>query len=96
MRRFYRPESLAPFEGVDHASALLDGLDVKHRLERRAPVHQSLYLWGKTILPDYILTLLGDRMEMAHSIEGRRAVPRSSRRRIPESRAGAHEDSRPD
>ncbi len=26
---------------------------------------------GKTALPDYILTLLGDRMEMAHSIEGR-------------------------
>jgi asparagine synthase (glutamine-hydrolysing) len=34
-------------------------------------VHQSLYLWSKTALPGYILTLLGDRMEMAHSIEGR-------------------------
>jgi asparagine synthase (glutamine-hydrolysing) len=71
LRRFYRPEALAPFEGVDRASALLDGIDVKRRLNGRAPVHQSLYLWGKTILPDYILTLLGDRMEMAHSIEGR-------------------------
>jgi len=34
-------------------------------------VHQSLYLWSKTLLPAYILTMLGDRMEMAHSIEGR-------------------------
>ena len=34
-------------------------------------MHQSLYLWSKTCLPSYILTMLGDRMEMAHSIEGR-------------------------
>jgi asparagine synthase (glutamine-hydrolysing) len=32
-------------------------------------VHQSLYLWSKTLLPGYILNILGDRM--AHSIEGR-------------------------
>ena len=37
----------------------------------REPVNQSLYLWSKTVLPGYILTMLGDRMEMAHSIEGR-------------------------
>jgi hypothetical protein len=30
-----------------------------------------LYLWSKTLLPSYILTTLGDRMEMAHSVEGR-------------------------
>ena len=34
-------------------------------------MHQSLYLWSKTFLPGYILTMLGDRMEMAHSVEGR-------------------------
>jgi asparagine synthase (glutamine-hydrolysing) len=37
----------------------------------RAPVNQALYLWSKTLLPGYILTVLGDRMEMAHSVEGR-------------------------
>jgi len=37
----------------------------------RSALHQSLYLWSKTMLPGYILTMLGDRMEMAHSIEGR-------------------------
>ncbi|HUO67284.1 MAG TPA: asparagine synthase (glutamine-hydrolyzing) [Gammaproteobacteria bacterium] len=71
MERFYRPELSAAFKGVDRGATLLDSLDVRRRLVGRAPVHQSLYLWGKTILPDYILTLLGDRMEMAHSIEGR-------------------------
>ncbi len=51
--------------------ALLSDLDVRGQLEGRDPVHQSLYLWSKTLLPTYILTILGDRMEMAHSIEGR-------------------------
>ncbi len=51
--------------------ALLSDLDVRGQLAGRDPVHQSLYLWSKTLLPNYILTMLGDRMEMAHSIEGR-------------------------
>ncbi|MBC3212445.1 asparagine synthase (glutamine-hydrolyzing) [Serratia fonticola] len=34
-------------------------------------VHRSLELWQKTVLPSYILTVLGDRAEMANSIEGR-------------------------
>jgi asparagine synthase (glutamine-hydrolysing) len=51
--------------------ALLNELDVRGQLGGRDPVHQSLYLWSKTLLPGYILTTLGDRMEMAHSIEGR-------------------------
>jgi len=64
-------EYFAPFQGLDMASLLLNNLDVRGRIQGRAPVHQSLYLWSKTVLPGYILTLLGDRMEMAHSIEGR-------------------------
>jgi asparagine synthase (glutamine-hydrolysing) len=50
---------------------LLADLDVRGQLTGRDPVHQSLYLWSKMMLPNYILTVLGDRMEMAHSIEGR-------------------------
>lgn len=50
---------------------LLSGLDVRGQLIGRSAVHQSLYLWSKTFLPGYILTMLGDRMEMAHSIESR-------------------------
>ena len=50
---------------------ILNGLDVRGQLTGRPPVNQSLYLWSKTHLPNYVLTVLGDRMEMAHSIEGR-------------------------
>jgi asparagine synthase (glutamine-hydrolysing) len=30
-----------------------------------------MYLWSKSVLPNFILSVLGDRMEMAHSVEGR-------------------------
>jgi len=46
-------------------------VDVRGQLAGRDPLNQSLYLWAKTGLPVYILTMLGDCMEMAHSIEGR-------------------------
>jgi asparagine synthase (glutamine-hydrolysing) len=51
--------------------ALMNDIDVRGQLAGRDPVNQSLYLWSKTLLPNYILAMLGDRMEMAHSIEGR-------------------------
>ncbi|KAI8633861.1 asparagine synthase [Xylariaceae sp. FL1651] len=35
------------------------------------PLHTGLYAWNKSQLPNFILTALGDRCEMAHSIEGR-------------------------
>ena len=44
---------------------------VELALKGRNAVHSALYLWAKTSLPNYILSNLGDRMEMAHSIEGR-------------------------
>jgi asparagine synthase (glutamine-hydrolysing) len=50
---------------------LLDFIDVRGRLSGRNPVNQALYLWGRTQLSNYVLTYLGDRMEMAHSVEGR-------------------------
>ncbi len=50
---------------------LLSELDIRNQLTGRDAVNQALYLWSKTFLPNYILCMLGDRMEMAHSIEGR-------------------------
>src|SRR5262249_53672787 len=40
-------------------------------LTGRDALNKSLFFWAKSFLPNYILNLLGDRMEMAHSIEGR-------------------------
>jgi len=58
--------------GTRHSyQPLFSDLDVRGQLAGRDPVHQSLYLWSKTVLPGYILNMLGDRMEMAHSVEGR-------------------------
>jgi asparagine synthase (glutamine-hydrolysing) len=52
-------------------SGFLDSADPRGRLGDFDPLNQALYLWSATMLPHYILTTLADRMEMAHSIEGR-------------------------
>ncbi|MBC8071265.1 MAG: asparagine synthase (glutamine-hydrolyzing), partial [Deltaproteobacteria bacterium] len=55
----------------DPLAPFVAGLEVARQLHGRHPVHQSMYLWSKSVLPNYILSVLGDRMEMAHSVEGR-------------------------
>lgn len=50
---------------------LLAALDVPAKLAGRDAVNQSLYAMHKSSLVNFILTVLGDRMEMGHSIEGR-------------------------
>lgn len=52
-------------------ATFLAGIDVDGRLAGRERVHQSMYLLARANLATYILTVLGDRAEMAHSIEGR-------------------------
>ena len=71
LRRLMRDDYIADQQGEDIVGTLLASVDVRRRLQGRNAVHGALYLWGKTILPHYILSNLGDRMEMAHSIEGR-------------------------
>jgi asparagine synthase (glutamine-hydrolysing) len=71
MRDLLSRDFLDAYGEVESYAGLLDDIDVRGQLAGRDPVHQSLYLWAKTVLPGYILTMLGDRMEMAHSIEGR-------------------------
>jgi len=49
---------------------------MRRRLERRqmeplSRLRRAQYLWIKCALPQYILTMLGDRCELAHSVEGR-------------------------
>lgn len=61
----------ATFEGRDCYDELLDCFNIDGQLSGRNHVHQSLYLWSKTALANYILRTLGDGMEMANSVEGR-------------------------
>ena len=67
----YKTEFINQFAQRDAYRLLLNQIDVQGQLIGREPVHQSLYLWSKTALPNYLLRLLGDGVEMAHSIEGR-------------------------
>jgi asparagine synthase (glutamine-hydrolysing) len=69
--RLTSPEFRSAHANRDTFRLLLNHLDVEGQLAGRHPVNQALYLWGKTMLPNYILSNLGDRMEMAHSVEGR-------------------------
>jgi asparagine synthase (glutamine-hydrolysing) len=59
------------FAGRDSYRELIDCFDIEGQLVGRNRVNQSLYLWSKTALVNYILRTLGDGMEMANSIEGR-------------------------
>jgi asparagine synthase (glutamine-hydrolysing) len=49
----------------------LDRLPIAQRVAGRDHLNQMLYVNAKTTLPNFILNYLADRMEMAHSIEGR-------------------------
>ena len=67
----FHDEFRARFAGRDSTRLFLDSLDVPAVLRGRDPLNKSLFVWAKSFLPNYILNLLGDRMEMAHSVEGR-------------------------
>jgi len=71
MAEFLDDGLAARFRDRDTFRALFNHLDVERQLRGRDAVNQSLYVWAKTALPNYILSNLGDRMEMAHSVEGR-------------------------
>ena len=71
MRVLFSEGFLARFGEREGFQPFLGDVDVRGQLAGRDPLHQSLYMWAKTALPGYILTMLGDRMEMAHSVEGR-------------------------
>ena len=71
LHALFATEFAGEFADRDPYRVFLNGLDVPGQLAGREPVNQSLYLWSKAMLPSYVLAVLGDRMEMAHSVEGR-------------------------
>ncbi|MET0534440.1 MAG: asparagine synthase (glutamine-hydrolyzing) [Steroidobacter sp.] len=52
-------------------TSALDRLPLAQRITGRDHLNQMLYINAKTVLPNFILNYLADRMEMAHSVEGR-------------------------
>jgi asparagine synthase (glutamine-hydrolysing) len=57
------------FADQDVYALFLNQFDIEGQLSGREPVIQSLYLWSKSILPNY--TLFADRLEMAYAVEVR-------------------------
>jgi asparagine synthase (glutamine-hydrolysing) len=69
IQRLLRDDFKAKFPG-DASRQLLNLVD-HSQLRGRDPLNQSLYLWTTFPLQHYVLNVLADRMEMAHSVEGR-------------------------
>jgi asparagine synthase (glutamine-hydrolysing) len=67
----FSQEMTSSVAGMNPYEVALSRLAVDERLTGRDPLNQALYLWARIHLPNFILTFLSDRMEMAHSIEGR-------------------------
>lgn len=67
----YAKDFSEQFAQSDTYRQFFNAIDIIGQLANREPVHQSLYLWSKTMLPNYLFRLLGDGVEMANSIEGR-------------------------
>jgi asparagine synthase (glutamine-hydrolysing) len=71
LRTILRSGFLASFDPRDPYQHALDRMDVPGQLVGREPLHQALYLWMRSFFPNKLLNFLGDRSEMAHSVEGR-------------------------
>jgi asparagine synthase (glutamine-hydrolysing) len=70
MQGLLSAEFAAEFPGRDPYQMFLNRIDLPEGAPRD-PLNQSMWLWLKAVFPNKLLNFLGDRMEMAHSIEGR-------------------------
>jgi asparagine synthase (glutamine-hydrolysing) len=66
---FFSGDLRTRLQGYDAAGVMADMLP--QRFGRWHPQHQAQYLESRFLLPGYILSSQGDRMAMAHGIEGR-------------------------
>lgn len=64
-------DMLSQCKQYDFIGGLLDKYDINRLIIGRHKVNQSLYLWNKLTLCNYILATLGDGCEMGASVEGR-------------------------
>jgi len=67
----FSDEMASSIAGMNPYEVALSRIAIDERVAGRDPLNQALYLWSTIHLPNFILTFLSDRMEMAHSIEGR-------------------------
>ena len=71
MYHFLNSDMLHCCRSHDFLDEMSDRLQIETTLHGVHPVNQSLYLWNKHALCNYILGTLGDGCEMSASVEGR-------------------------
>jgi len=71
LRSLFAEGFRSEFANRDPFRVFLNRLDVHGQLAGRDPLHQAMYLWSKAHFHGTILSVCGDRSEMAHSVEGR-------------------------
>lgn len=69
LQRLFSPDLQAALRAADPAARLL--ADLPDAFRRWEPLAQDQYLEVRTLLSGYLLASQGDRMLMAHSVEGR-------------------------
>ena len=70
-RQLLSEEFIHKFHHYNPYATYLNALDVERQTANREPILKSLYCWIKAFFPNNLLSWVGDRMEMANSIEGR-------------------------
>ena len=69
IKEFYSADMRAALTGHDPLAELRDSLPPE--FQRWSPLHKAAYLEVVTLLAPYLLSSQGDRMAMAHGVEGR-------------------------
>ena len=69
-QQIYSDSFKKKFKNINPFIEFLSTINLK-KLLMVDKLNQLLYFWSKSILPEIVLTFLSDRMEMAHSVEGR-------------------------
>jgi asparagine synthase (glutamine-hydrolysing) len=69
LRRLASTDFLHTFPRRDPYGEFLRQFDWRGKLRGREPVKQILYLWMKSLFVNYVLA--GERLDMAHAVEGR-------------------------
>ncbi|KAI4153206.1 MAG: hypothetical protein L6R39_001637 [Caloplaca ligustica] len=65
---------LEEYDGLDCRDTVMASLAPEARAKMRSlwhPMHSAQYMWNKSSLANVLLSCLGDRTEMAHSVEAR-------------------------
>ncbi len=70
LQKLYSNDIAGAYKDIEPYKEFFNRIDHR-KLKDIDPVHRSMYLWAKSYLPNLVCTTLGDRMEMANSIEGR-------------------------